>query len=68
MNRLTENLNEILSQKTDFVNRLTNIVVYVIVGLSMMCYKVRKRKEDKFRREPVKRTHGKIVVLTLADS
>ena len=38
------------------------------VGLSMMCYKVRKRKEDIFRREPVKRTHGKIVVLTLADS
>ena len=28
------------------------------VGLSMMCYRIRKRRKDVFRRSPVERTHG----------
>ena len=38
------------------------------VGLSMMCYRIRKRRKDVFRRSPVERTHGEVVVFSVPDS
>ena len=40
----------------------------VVVGLSMMCDRVRKRRKSLFRREPAERTHGEVIVLSVPDS
>ncbi len=37
------------------------------VGLSMMCYRLLVRKEDRFGGVPVERSHGEIVILPLSD-
>ena len=37
------------------------------VGLSMMCYRLWVRKEDRFGGVPVERSHGEIVILPLSD-
>ena len=34
----------------------------------MMCYRIRKRRKDVFRRSPVERTHGEDVVFSVPDS
>ena len=39
-----------------------------LVGLSMMCYKIGKRKEDLFRREPAEGTHREVIVFSVPDS
>ena len=38
------------------------------VGLSMMCDRKGKRKEDVFGRCPVEGTHGEVIVLSVPDS
>ena len=37
------------------------------VGLSMMCYRLLVRKEDRFGGVPVERSHGEIVILPSSD-
>ena len=43
-------------------------VFHILVGLSMMSYRLWERKEDSFGGLPVERPHGEVVILPLSDS
>ena len=59
---------DILAQQTTNVKQNQVLGITETVGLSMMSYRLRERKEDSFGGLPVERPHGEVVILPLSDS